>query len=118
MTRSYPAGHVDVHHWLYNLTGAGKDILRAQNIYGALYLLSLTLTCATYFMAGGVPNWLIILLPLSKRLHSIYVLRLFNDCWMVVTAQAAVLAYATGADALGTLMLRCDMLELWRLPSG
>jgi len=68
----------------------------------------------------GVPNWLVLLLPLSKRLHSIYVLRLFNDCWSVVAAQAAVLAYQKGMDGFGTLLfsaaLSVKMSALLYLP--
>ena len=77
----------------------------AQQLYGLLYLVSQSLTCAIYYRAEA-PNWLVVLLPLSKRLHSIYVLRLFNDCWAVVAAQAAILAYQYNADLLGTILLR------------
>lgn len=88
------------------ITDDGKDIAMAQQIYAVLYVVSLILTCAIYRQAGEVPNWIICLLPLSKRLHSIFVLRLFNDCWSVVAAQAAILAYQMGRDDLGTLMFR------------
>lgn len=103
---SYPAGHVHIHHLLYEITNAGKDISLAQIIYGGLYIVSLTLTCAIYRYAGHVPNWIVLLLPLSKRLHSLYVLRLFNDCWSVVAIQGAILAYQRGLDDLGTLLFR------------
>jgi len=103
---SYPAGHVLVFRLLYVITDAGTNIALAQQIYAALYVVSLILTCAIYRQAGAVPNWTICLLPLSKRLHSIFVLRLFNDCWSVVAVQAAILAYQTGWDDFGTLMLR------------
>lgn len=104
---SYPAGHVQVFRILYDLTNAGSNIALAQQIFAALYLVSLTLTCAIYHRAGGVPNWIVFLLPLSKRLHSIFVLRLFNDCWAVVTVQAAILSYQIGWDDLGTVLFRC-----------
>lgn len=78
----------------------------AQQAYGGLYLAALALTCAVYHRAGGVPNWNLFLLPLSKRLHSIYVLRLFNDCWVAVFTQGAVLAYGADMDSLGTLLFR------------
>ncbi|KAI0341804.1 glycosyltransferase family 58 protein [Trametopsis cervina] len=100
----YPAGHVYVHRVLYALTNSGKNLANAQHIFSLLYILSLALTCAIYHQAGGVPNWALLLLPFSKRLHSIYVLRLFNDCWSVVAAQAAVLAFARGRDTLGVLL--------------
>ncbi|KAF8212361.1 glycosyltransferase family 58 protein [Mycena galopus ATCC 62051] len=100
----YPAGHLHIHWLLHALTDAGQNIPLAQQIYGVLYIASLALTCTIYWLAGGVPNWVVVLLPLSKRLHSIFFLRLFNDCWAVVFVQAAVVAYQTGYDDIGTLL--------------
>ncbi|TRM61881.1 glycosyltransferase family 58 protein [Schizophyllum amplum] len=100
----YPAGHVYIHEWLYSVTDAGKNMRLAQQLYSLLYIVSQCLNCAIYHRAGA-PNWLVLSLPLSKRLHSIYVLRLFNDCWAVIAAQAAILAYQSGADLLGTVLL-------------
>lgn len=87
----YPAGHVRIHELLYNITNAGRDIRFAQHIYGALYILTLVAVCAIYRKAGNIPNWIVLLLPLSKRLHSIFVLRLFNDCWAVFFMTLTVL---------------------------
>ena len=87
------------------MTDAGTKLWKGQQVYGALYLATFALSAAIYKRAGGVPNWILLLLPLSKRLHSIYVLRLFNDCWAVSAAQAAVLAFANSWDALGILLL-------------
>ncbi|EIM89938.1 mannosyltransferase [Stereum hirsutum FP-91666 SS1] len=100
----YPAGHVHLHQFLHWLTGAGKNLPLAQQLYGALYIASLALSCAIYGKAGGAPNWIILLLPLSKRLHSIFALRLFNDCWAVVAAQLAILLYGRGADDIANLV--------------
>ncbi|KAI0093547.1 glycosyltransferase family 58 protein [Irpex rosettiformis] len=100
----YPAGHVYVHRLLYSLTNAGTNVKVAQIIFGSLYLVSLTLTIAIYRQAHSIPNWVLLLLPLSKRLHSIYVLRLFNDCWSVVAAQAAIFALAGGRETFGMLL--------------
>ncbi|KAK7693659.1 hypothetical protein QCA50_003228 [Cerrena zonata] len=99
----YPAGHVYVHHLLYTLTQGGLRVALAQQIYGLLYIVSLALTCLLYSQAGGIPNWILLLLPLSKRLHSIFALRLFNDCWALVAVQAATLAYSLEWDIVGTL---------------
>ncbi|KDQ60740.1 glycosyltransferase family 58 protein [Jaapia argillacea MUCL 33604] len=99
----YPAGHVYIHQFLYTITDSGRNIARAQNIYGLLYITSLILTCTIYRRAKGVPNWIVFLLPLSKRLHSIFALRLFGDCWAVVATQAAILAYGKNWDDIGTL---------------
>lgn len=99
----YPAGHVYIHRLLYTLTKEGTRIALAQQIYGLLYIVSLTLTCLSYSQAGGVPNWILLLLPLSKRLHSIFALRLFNDCWALVAVQAATLAFSLEWDVVGIL---------------
>ncbi|KAJ6547446.1 glycosyltransferase family 58 protein [Mycena capillaripes] len=100
----YPAGHLHIHRLLHAFTDAGADIPTAQQIYGVLYITSLALSCTIYWLAGGIPNWAVLLLPLSKRLHSIFFLRLFNDCWAVVFVQAAIIAYQTGYDEVGTLL--------------
>ncbi|KAF9477348.1 glycosyltransferase family 58 protein [Pholiota conissans] len=100
----YPAGHVQIHKMLYNITDAGANIRLAQTLYGLLYLTTLALSCGIYYSAGHVPNWIVLLLPLSKRLHSIFVLRLFNDCWCVAAVQAAILAFQNGFYDTGMLL--------------
>ncbi|TFK43013.1 glycosyltransferase family 58 protein [Crucibulum laeve] len=100
----YPAGHLRIHQFLYAITDAGKNIRLAQHVYAGLYLGTLILSCNIYRRASNIPNWVLLLLPLSKRLHSIFVLRLFNDCWAVFALQAAVLAYQNGFDDTGTML--------------
>ena len=63
------------------------------------------LTIAIY-RQGGIPNYVLFVLPLSKRLHSLFMLRLFNDCWALVVVQMATLAYATGWDDMATVLFR------------
>jgi len=99
----YPAGHVYIHNFLHYMTSGGQNIRLAQHIYGALYLLSQLLVFAIYRHAGA-PNWSIIPLIFSKRLHSIYTLRLFNDCWSVAMAQGAILAFQNAWDTVGMIM--------------
>ena len=103
---SYPAGHVYIYRMLHFVTNSGSNLRLGQNIFTALYVGSLVFTCAIYRQSKRPPNWLVLLLPLSKRLHSIFVLRLFNDCWAVVAMQAAILMYQMGWDELGTLLFR------------
>lgn len=44
----YPAAHVYIYQWLYNITDHGKDIPLAQIIFGILYLVTLALAMACY----------------------------------------------------------------------
>ncbi|KAH7103723.1 glycosyltransferase family 58 protein [Auriculariales sp. MPI-PUGE-AT-0066] len=117
----YPAGHVLVHRAMHTLTEGGLYLKRAQALYGALYVLSLALTCAIYRQTRSIPNWVLLLLPLSKRLHSIFALRMFNDCWAVVVAQASVLAFGVGFDHLAcvlySLALSVKMSVILYLPA-
>ena len=91
---------------LHQLTNSGVNISVAQNVFALLYTTSVAFTCAIYLQAGSIPNYALNLLPLSKRLHSIYMLRLFNDCWSVVAMQASMLAFGANRDILGTLLFR------------
>lgn len=78
----------------------------SQQVYAFLYITSLAVSCAIYRQAGGVPNWVVLLLSLSKRLHSIYVLRLFNDVWAVMLTQLSILALGYGLSDVATLLFR------------
>lgn len=74
----YPAGHIYVYSAISWLTQGGKDLRLAQLTFGAIYLICQTAVVETYRKARA-PSLLLAFLPLSKRLHSIYALRLFND---------------------------------------
>ena len=103
---SYPAGHVRIHRFLYDITDAGSNMPLAQHIYALLYLATFILSCSIYRSVGNIPNWVILFLPFSKRLHSIFVLRLFNDCWSVLVVQAAILAFQHNCYDTGILLFR------------
>ncbi|CAG8239135.1 unnamed protein product [Penicillium salamii] len=74
----YPAAHVYIYTLLYHVTDQGRDILLGQAIFAVLYLATLVVVVSCYRQIGA-PPYLFPLLALSKRLHSIFVLRLFND---------------------------------------
>ncbi|KAJ7582874.1 glycosyltransferase family 58 protein [Mycena floridula] len=115
----YPAGHVYIHQFLYGITDSGKDIQLAQHIYASLHVISILFTSWIYYNAHA-PNWTLLLLPFSKRLLSIYSLRLFNDCWSVLAVQAAIIAYQNNANAIATILfslgLSVKMSALLYLP--
>lgn len=74
----YPAAHVYIYTLLYHLTDEGRDILLGQILFACIYLATLIVVIACYRQVGA-PPYLLPLLVLSKRLHSIYMLRMFND---------------------------------------
>lgn len=92
----YPAGFVLVFAALRALTSNGVDIRTAQFVFLLLYLASLGLALLVYRRAKLAPPWALALLCLSKRVHSIYLLRLFNDgvANLLVYAALAALAHA------------------------
>lgn len=55
-----------------------------------VYLLTQAVVMLLYAKSEAMPPYLHIFLSLSKRLHSIYILRLFNDCWTMLIAYGAV----------------------------
>ncbi|KAJ9610108.1 uncharacterized protein PV06_09177 [Exophiala oligosperma] len=85
----YPALHVYIYTALYYLTDEGTNILRAQIIFAGLYLITLAVVMACYTRIGA-PPWLLVPLALSKRMHSIFLLRLFNDCWATLALWIAI----------------------------
>ncbi|KAI1876672.1 uncharacterized protein JN550_000744 [Neoarthrinium moseri] len=112
----YPASHVYTYAALYYLTDRGTDILRAQQIFALLYLLALGVVMLCYWRAK-VPLYVFPLLIASKRLHSIFVLRCFNDCfaalflWITILCfqrrfwTVGVLAYSWGLGTKMSLLL-------------
>ncbi|MCJ1465030.1 dolichyl-P-Man:Man(5)GlcNAc(2)-PP-dolichol alpha-1,3-mannosyltransferase [Pseudocyphellaria aurata] len=98
----YPAAHLYIYSLLYRVTDGGNDILVAQIIFAGLYLGVLSLVMACYRMAQ-VPAYIFPLLILSKRLHSIFLLRLFNDCFAVGALFLAVYAYQRRIWIVGSM---------------
>lgn len=130
----YPAAHVYSYSLLYHLTDEGRDIFLGQIMFAGLYLATLIVVIACYRLSGA-PPYLFPLLILSKRLHSVFVLRLFNDglaafaMWMAIYLfqrkkwTAAVALWSAGVGVKMTLLLLAPaimivtLLSLSLLPS-
>eukprot|EP00891_Asterochloris_glomerata_P007425 jgi/Astpho2/7425/fgenesh1_pm.00114_%23_20_t len=84
----YPAGFVYAYSALRWLTNGG-NIWLGQCLFAVLYLLTQVLVFHLYICSEAVPPWTLALLCLSKRMHSLFVLRLFNDCIAMLLAYAA-----------------------------
>ena len=82
----YPAGFVYVYSILYYISEQGANILAAQYAFAVLYVVQQVMT----FRSISIPTYLLILLCLSKRIHSNYVLRLFNDTFAVMLVYVSI----------------------------
>jgi len=119
----YPAAHVYIYNALYHITDRGRDIFLAQIIFGMVYLATLGIVmlcyrqaevCATIvtrfaletladFGICQAPPYIFPLLILSKRLHSIFLLRCFNDCFAVLFLWISIYAYQRHLFTIGSL---------------
>ena len=88
----YPAGFVYIYSWLYEITDSGANIWLAQYLFAALYLATQWIVFSIYSKSKRIPSYAIVMLCLSKRLHSIYVLRCFNDPVAMFFMYASILA--------------------------
>ncbi|KAI1369592.1 glycosyltransferase [Xylaria arbuscula] len=96
----YPAAHVYLYTGLYYITDKGRDIFLAQQLFAVLYMATLAVVMACYWRAK-VPPYVFPLLILSKRLHSIFVLRCFNDCFAVFFLWLTIYLFQRRAWTLG-----------------
>ncbi|KAF2121101.1 Lethal(2)neighbour of Tid protein [Lophiotrema nucula] len=116
----YPAAHVHIYRLLYRLTDHGRNIQVAQIIFALVYLITLAIVIQCY-RAAKVPPYVFPLLILSKRLHSIFMLRCFNDCFAVLGLFSAIYAYQRNQWHLGTFLyttgLNVKMSLLLPLPA-
>ena len=102
----YPGGFVYLYGAIRWLTHDGADVLPAQLAMAACYVATLGACIACHAIARprGVPPWALLLVSVSLRLHSIYVLRLFNDGWAMLGFWLAVLAFLRGHWKLGSVL--------------
>lgn len=100
----YPAGFVYFYSFLYYLTGHGKHIRVAQYFFEGLYLLNQFIVCSIYQKSKKIPPWIILLLGCSKRFHSIFVLRCFNDPVAMVFMYGCILAMLYRRWTLSTVL--------------
>ncbi|KAH8959202.1 hypothetical protein BDL97_06G067200 [Sphagnum fallax] len=84
----YPAGFLYVYSGIRYITRGA--IFPAQIVFGVLYMVNLSLCLLIYTRTQVVPWWALPLLCLSKRVHSIFVLRLFNDCVATTLTHASI----------------------------
>ncbi|XP_030461365.2 dol-P-Man:Man(5)GlcNAc(2)-PP-Dol alpha-1,3-mannosyltransferase [Syzygium oleosum] len=86
----YPAGFLYVYSAIQFLTGG--EVYPAQILFGILYIINLGIVFFIYVKTDVLPWWALSLLCLSKRVHSIFVLRLFNDCFATMLLHTSMVA--------------------------
>ena len=59
-------------------------MIALQALFALVYLLCIGLLARSYQRSKTMPWWGIFLLMCSRRVHGIFVLGLFNDCWAVL----------------------------------
>ncbi|PQQ14543.1 dol-P-Man:Man(5)GlcNAc(2)-PP-Dol alpha-1 3-mannosyltransferase [Prunus yedoensis var. nudiflora] len=86
----YPAGFLYFYSAIQYVTGG--EVYPAQILFGVLYIINLGIILFIYGKTDVVPWWAMSLLCLSKRMHSIFVLRLFNDCLAMMLLHASLVS--------------------------
>ncbi|XP_022153296.1 dol-P-Man:Man(5)GlcNAc(2)-PP-Dol alpha-1,3-mannosyltransferase [Momordica charantia] len=84
----YPAGFLYIYSAIQFVTGG--EVYPAQILFGVLYIINLGIILFIYAKTDVLPLWAFCLLCLSKRVHSIFMLRLFNDCFAMTLLHAAL----------------------------
>ncbi|XP_019739271.1 dol-P-Man:Man(5)GlcNAc(2)-PP-Dol alpha-1,3-mannosyltransferase [Hippocampus comes] len=98
----YPAGFVYIFTALYYITNSGVNIRLGQYIFAAFYLITLLLVFRIYCRTKKVPPYVFFFMCCaSYRIHSIFVLRLFNDPVAMMLLFAAVNLFIDGHWSLG-----------------
>jgi len=100
----YPAGFVYIYSALYYITSHGSNVRLAQYVFACIYLLQMCLVLRLYAKSRKVPPYVLVLSAFtSYRIHSIYVLRLFNDPVAILLLYAALNLFVDRRWTLGSI---------------
>uniref|UniRef100_A0AAY5EUY3 Dol-P-Man:Man(5)GlcNAc(2)-PP-Dol alpha-1,3-mannosyltransferase n=1 Tax=Electrophorus electricus TaxID=8005 RepID=A0AAY5EUY3_ELEEL len=98
----YPAGFVYIFTVLYYITDHGLNIRLGQYVFAGFYLITLLLVFRIYHRTQKVPPYVFFFVCCaSYRIHSIFVLRLFNDPVAMMLLFGAVNLFLDGRWTLG-----------------
>lgn len=101
----YPAGFVYFFTVLYYVTSHGTNIKLAQYIFAVFHVILLILVFRIYERSKKVPPWVLIgVFATSYRIHSIFVLRLFNDPVAMIFLYASINAFLDQRWYLGSVL--------------
>ena len=122
----YPAGFLYMYGFFKWLTSGGSNVVVGQYLFCALYILNAAIILTMYNLLGRsmyslikssvsknsiqpchtIWSWRIamVITCLSKRIHSIFVLRLFNDGPCMILFYMSVLQFAKSRWRLGCVL--------------
>lgn len=101
----YPAGFVYLFMGLYYLTSKGTNIRLAQYIFAAFYIITLMFVFRIFHKSRKLPPYMLIFMCLTAyRVHSIFVLRMFNDPVAMMFFYGAMNLFIDGYWSLGSLI--------------
>ncbi|XP_075165077.1 alg3, alpha-1,3- mannosyltransferase [Haematobia irritans] len=100
----YPAAFVYIYSALYFITSHGQNIRLAQYIFCFIYLIQMWLVLRLYSKSRKVPPYVLVISAFtSYRIHSIYVLRLFNDPIAILFLYAALNLFMDRRWTMGSI---------------
>lgn len=100
----YPAGFVYIYTLFYYITSKGANIYLGQYIFLVLYLIQTVLFQRILWKTCKIPPYALLITTLtSYRIHSIFVLRLFNDPIAVILFYISLNLFLSGKWTLGSI---------------
>lgn len=100
----YPAGFVWLFDALRRATNDG-EIASAQLWFAAMYIASQGIALGLCVRSQVLPPWALVLISASKRIHSIWLLRLFNDGPATAIAACGIVALLSHRPRLAVAIL-------------
>ena len=100
----YPAGFLYTFSLIRWISTFSESLVAVQFLFLAIYVLTVHLSIKNGIFAK-VPLWILSLVVLSRRAHSIFVLRLFNDGPSALVSQISVYFFLRKNWLLGCIFL-------------
>jgi len=101
----YPANFLYIYTVLYYVSSGGTNVFAAQAVFSVLHALNVLVVVRTYLEDNSIPLPVLLLPLCSRRVASIYVLRMFNDGVEALLANTFVLLFSMRKFVLGSFLL-------------
>ena len=107
----YPAGHLYLFTALYYLVDYGSSISTAQYYFIGILLLNILVLHQLYSKSTRVASFVMLAFLMSKRIHSIFLLRMFNDVLAMLFVYVAILLLLKGRYGLSSIFYRLILFK-------